>query len=280
MTNSHSSLEISPKIFRIALGVEYNGSEYHGWQAQKSGVASVQAELERALSKVANEAVAVVCAGRTDAGVHASEQVVHFDTTAVRDPRAWIMGTNTHLSHHVSVRWATEVADDFHARFSAVERQYRYVIYNHRVQPALLNRHLTWDYRPLDVARMQEAARHLVGTHDFTSFRAVQCQAKSPVRTLKQLDVVRQGNLIVLNVRANAFLHHMVRNLAGVLIKIGAGEAEPLWAKEVLDARDRRLGGVTAPPFGLYLVRAVYPESFILPQEAPGPNFLGSFGEG
>ncbi|MFB9885392.1 tRNA pseudouridine(38-40) synthase TruA [Balneatrix alpica] len=261
-------------LMRVALGVEYDGSQFHGWQAQKFAVASVQAELEAALSKVAAEPISVICAGRTDTGVHASEQVVHFDTHVTRDMRAWILGTNSNLSRHVSVRWATPVSMDFHARFSAVERQYRYVIYNHSVQPALFNRHLTWTHKPLNVERMQQAANYLLGTHDFTSYRAVQCQAKSPVRTLHELSVQRFGDYIVLNVRANAFLHHMVRNLAGVLMKIGAGEAEPTWAREVLQARDRRLGGVTAPPFGLYLVRAGYPEHFLLPQEAPGPSFI------
>lgn len=264
-------------LFRYALGVEYDGSAYHGWQIQKDGVASVQAEVERALGRIANQPVAVVCAGRTDTGVHATYQVIHIDTHVERPERAWVLGTNTYLPRDINIRWAQQVDDEFHARFAAVERRYRYVIYNADVMPALLARQMTWTFKPLDVGRMQQAAAYLVGEHDFTSYRAVACQAHSPVREVRRLTVHRYGKLVVIDVTANAFLHHMIRNFAGVLMKIGAGEAEPIWAQEVLDARDRRLGGVTAPPFGLYFVDARYPEHYRLPASELGPVFLPQF---
>lgn len=263
-------------VQRIALGVEYKGARYRGWQRQESGVPSVQEALERALSKVAAAPLSVICAGRTDAGVHGSGQVVHFDTMVERPLKAWVMGANANLPPDISVTWAQPMPADFHARFSAVARRYRYVIYNDPVRPAHMAEEVTWNHRPLDVARMCAAARHLVGTHDFTSFRAVQCQAKSPVKTLHHLRVSEHGRFIVLDVRANAFLHHMVRNIAGVLMSIGAGEREPDWAAEVLAARDRRQGGVTAHPYGLYLVRVEYPERFALPARYLGPHFLSA----
>ncbi|WP_207063117.1 tRNA pseudouridine(38-40) synthase TruA [Motiliproteus sp. SC1-56] len=263
-----------PPPFRYALAVEYDGSAYHGWQSQPGDVASVQGCVERALSRVANEPVFVQCAGRTDAGVHASHQVIHFDTHAKRDERAWVLGTNTNLPRDIAIRWARPVSGDFHARFSALERRYRYVIYNGPVKPGLLHRQMTWTHKPLDVEPMRAAAAHLVGRHDFSAYRAVACQARSPVREVRRLSVERFGHLVVIDVSANAFLHHMIRNFAGVLMKIGAGEADPLWAKEVLDGRDRRLGGVTAPPFGLYFVDARYPAEFGLPASELGPAFL------
>ncbi|MCW8887141.1 MAG: tRNA pseudouridine(38-40) synthase TruA [Motiliproteus sp.] len=266
-----------PPLFRYAMAVEYDGSRYHGWQRQQAGVASVQAAVEAALSKIANEPVTVICAGRTDTGVHASYQVIHFETHAVRPERGWVMGTNTKLPDDVSIKWAKSVGQDFHARFSALERRYRYLIHTAPVKPGVLNKGVTWTHKTLDESRMQLAGDYLVGTHDFSSYRAVACQARSPVRELRHLWVRRIGDLIVIDVRANAFLHHMIRNIAGVLMKIGAGEAEPEWAKEVLDARDRRLGGVTAPPFGLYFVDARYPDSHNLPKSPLGPFFLAEF---
>lgn len=263
-------------VSRIALGVEYKGARYRGWQRQEAGVPSVQEALERALSKVAAEPVTVICAGRTDAAVHASGQVVHFDTRVERPLKAWVMGTNANLPGDISVTWAQPMPAHFHARFSATARRYRYAIYNDPVRPAHLAEEITWNHRPLDVARMREAARALVGTHDFTSFRAVQCQAKSPIKTVHHLEVIEHGRFIVLDVRANAFLHHMVRNIAGVLMSIGAGEREPQWVAEILAARDRRSGGVTAHPYGLYLVRVEYPEEFRLPQRYLGPHFLSA----
>lgn len=260
----------------MALGVEYKGARYRGWQRQEAGTPSVQEALERALAKVADAPVSVVCAGRTDACVHGSGQVVHFDTEAQRPLRAWVMGTNANLPPDISVTWAQPMPPEFHARFSAVARRYRYVIYSDPVRPAHSAEEVTWNHRPLDVVRMREAAQALVGTHDFTSFRAVQCQAKSPIKTLHHLKVIEHGRFIVLDIRANAFLHHMVRNIAGVLMAIGAGEREPSWAAEVLAARDRRQGGVTAYPYGLYLVRVEYPDSFELPSRYLGPHFLSA----
>ncbi|RDE24469.1 tRNA pseudouridine(38-40) synthase TruA [Motiliproteus coralliicola] len=269
---------VEPPLFRYALCVEYDGSGYHGWQSQPGDVKSVQGCVEKGLSKVANEPVKVICAGRTDAGVHGCYQIIHFDTHAVRDERAWVLGTNTNMPYDINIRWAKQVSDSFHARFSALERRYRYVIYNAPVMPALLNRQLSWTHKPLDVERMQRAGDFLIGEHDFNAYRAVGCQAHSPVREVRQLDVSRHGQLIVIDVRANAFLHHMIRNIAGVLMKIGSGEAEPEWAREVLESRDRRQGGVTAPPFGLYFVDAKYPEEHQLPASELGPLFLPQLG--
>lgn len=266
----------APGVSRIALGIEYKGARYRGWQRQESGVPSVQAALEKALSQVAAEPVSLMCAGRTDAGVHASGQVVHFDTRVERPLKAWIMGGNANLPPDISVTWAKVMPAEFHARFKAFARRYRYVIYNDPIRPAHLAEEVTWNHRPLDVARMREAAAHLVGTHDFTSFRAVQCQAKSPVKTVHHLEVIEHGRFIVIDVRANAFLHHMVRNFAGVLMTIGAGEREPGWVAEVLAAHDRRAGGVTAHPYGLYLVQVEYPPEFELPQRYLGPHFLSA----
>lgn len=266
----------APGVSRIALGIEYKGARYRGWQRQESGVPSVQAALEKALSQVAAEPVSLMCAGRTDAGVHASGQVVHFDTRVERPLKAWIMGGNANLPPDISVTWAKVMPAEFHARFKAFARRYRYVIYNDPIRPAHLAEEVTWNHRPLDVASMREAAAHLVGTHDFTSFRAVQCQAKSPVKTVHHLEVIEHGRFIVIDVRANAFLHHMVRNFAGVLMTIGAGEREPGWVAEVLAARDRRAGGVTAHPYGLYLVQVEYPPEFELPQRYLGPHFLSA----
>ncbi|WEW97403.1 tRNA pseudouridine(38-40) synthase TruA [Pseudomonas nitroreducens] len=263
-------------VSRIALGVEFKGSRYRGWQRQEDGVPTVQGALEKALSRVADHPVSLMCAGRTDALVHASGQVVHFDTTVERPLKAWIMGTNANLPGDISVTWAKVMPAHFHARFSAMARRYRYVIYNDQIRPAHQAEEVTWNHRPLDASRMREAARALVGTHDFTSFRAVQCQAKSPVKTVHHLEVIEHGRFIVLDIRANAFLHHMVRNFAGVLMSIGAGERPSEWAAEVLEARDRRAGGVTAHPYGLYLVRVEYPEEFVLPERYLGPHFLSS----
>ncbi len=253
---------------RIALGVEYDGSTFQGWQLQKHSDNTVQFALEQALARVADHPLRVVCAGRTDTGVHAMEQVVHFDTPAQRTPRQWVFGTNANLPKSVCVLWAKQVPDDFHARFCAIRRRYRYVIINRPVRPTFHAGRTTWQFRPLEVESMRRAARYLIGTHDFTSYRAQACQAKSPVRTVTRLDVQRHGDFVVIDIEANAFLHHMVRNIAGVLMEIGCGKRPPQWAREVLEHRDRRLGGVTAPPHGLYLAGVDYPVHFDLPRLA------------
>ena len=249
---------------KIALGVEYDGSAYCGWQIQKDAV-TVEACLTEAVSRVADHQVKLHCAGRTDTGVHASAQVVHFETDARRELHAWILGVNVNLPADISGLWVQPVSDDFHARFSATGRVYRYFILNRLARPALLSGQITWQYQPLDEARMQEAAEHLVGEHDFSSYRASGCQAKSPVRDLRRLQVTRQGERVMIEVEANAFLHHMVRNIAGVLMTIGMGREEPDWAVDVLKARDRTLGGVTAAADGLYLIGVRYPAHFGLP---------------
>lgn len=273
--NSQQSESDKPKTKRYALCVEYAGAAYRGWQTQKEkDVPSIQETVEQALSKIANEPVKVICAGRTDACVSGTYQIIHFDTSAQRPDRAWVMGTNTKLPDDIAIRWAKCVDDSFHARFSALERRYRYLIYSAPVKPGLLSRGVTWTHKQLNISRMQAAADYLIGEHDFTSYRAIGCQAKSPVREVRAMDIYRAGELIVIDVRANAFLHHMIRNFAGVLMKIGAGEAEPGWAKEVLEARDRTQGGVTAPPYGLYFVDVKYPEHYELPKSELGPYFL------
>ena len=255
-------------VRRIAAVVEYDGAGFSGWQRQ-DGVPSVQQAVEAALSQVADEPVRVTVAGRTDAGVHAAAQVIHFDAHARRSDYAWLRGANSNLPDNVALLWAAEVAADFHARFAATGREYHYVILNRPVRPTHLARRVTHEYRALDVARMQVAASYLTGTHDFSSFRAMQCQAKSPVRELRELAVRRHGEFVVIKAAANAFLHHMVRNLAGVLMDIGAGEHEPVWARAVLEARDRTVGGITARPDGLYLTAVDYPERFGIPRVPP-----------
>lgn len=259
---------------RLAIGVDFNGAAYRGWQTQQAGVRSVQETLETAISTVAAQAVTVTGAGRTDAGVHASGMVAHFDTDALRSPRQWLLGVNTKLPDDIALRWIAPVSDEFHARFKAVARRYRYVIFNHPVRSSLLAGMVTWHYHALDLARMQAAATHLVGVHDFTSFRAAACQSKKAVRNVQFLTLTQQGPLIVLDIQADGFLHHMVRNIVGVLMAVGQGKATPGWAKEVLDARDRTLGGITAPADGLYFVDALYPLPFNLPKEPLGPAFL------
>lgn len=255
---------------RVAMGVEYDGTAFHGWQTQ-GDVRTVQQELEKAVSRVADHPVTIHCAGRTDTGVHGVGQVVHFDTEAARTPRNWVLGTNVNLPGDVSITWAQPVADDFHARFSAISRSYRYRILNRANRSSLWRDRAVWIHRPLDERRMQAAAAYLVGTHDFSSYRALACQAKSPVRTVTELRVTREREQIVIDISANGFLHHMVRNIAGVLIAIGEGDQPVTWTRDVLQYRDRTLGGVTAPPQGLYLMQVGYPEEYGLPT---GPVLL------
>lgn len=257
---------------KIAAGIEYDGSGFCGWQRQQ-GVRTVQEVVEAAFAKVADHPVQVVCAGRTDAGVHATGQVVHFETEAARSERSWVLGANVNLPPDVTVHWAREVPEDFHARFSARARRYRYLICNRWVRPAILRGRVTWFHKPLDVERMRRAGAHLLGEHDFSSFRALACQAKSPVREVRALQVSREGDYIAIDVTANAFLHHMVRNIAGVLLAVGTGERPVEWVPQLLAARDRTVGGVTAPPDGLYLVEVRYEPRYGLPREPIVPAF-------
>ncbi len=249
---------------RIALAVEYNGTPFCGWQIQPH-CHSVQAELEQALTRIADEPINVSCSGRTDTGVHGIAQVVHFDTSAIRPLRAWTFGTNTHLNEHVAVHWAGEVSGDFHARFKALNRSYQYRILNRGTRSGLYSDKLSWVNQSLDVDAMHTAAQQLLGVHDFSAFRSADCQAKHAVRDLQQLDVKRHGQLISIDVRANGFLHNMVRILSGCLIKIGKHEADAAWLLDVLEQRDRTRAGMTAPAQGLYFVQPAYPSEFSIP---------------
>ncbi|RKS66518.1 tRNA pseudouridine38-40 synthase [Photorhabdus asymbiotica] len=258
---------------KIALGIEYDGSQYYGWQRQQE-VKSIQGCLEQALSKVADEPISVFCAGRTDAGVHATGQVVHFETSAQRKDAAWTMGVNAHLPADIAVRWVKTVDEDFHARFSATARRYRYIIFNHRYRPAVLASGVTHFYYPLDEKRMHQAAQYLLGENDFTSFRAVQCQSKTPWRNVMHINVNRYGHYVVIDIKANAFVHHMVRNIAGSLMEIGCGNQDINWMARLLALKDRTKAAATAKSAGLYLVAVDYPEQFNLPESVMGPLFL------
>ena len=249
---------------RIALGLEYDGSGFCGWQSQTSGCA-VQDALERALSSIAGHPVSVVTAGRTDAGVHAVAQVVHFDTAAQRPDSAWVRGANALLPDSVGVLWARPVDEEFHARFSARERCYRYVLLNHPVRPALLAGRVGWFHAPLDVALMREAALLLVGEHDFSAFRAAECQAKSPVKELRRIEIVRKDDFILFEFCASAFLHHMVRNLVGSLVYVGKGKHPPGWMRELLVSRNRVNAAPTFSAHGLYLTSVGYDAQWGLP---------------
>jgi tRNA pseudouridine38-40 synthase len=259
---------------RYALGVEYDGSEFSGWQRlgapgdpRRRHEPTVQGAVEEALTFVAGHAVGVVCAGRTDAGVHAACQVVHFDSEAERQPRAWVLGATTRLPPAVCVLWCVPVDGDFHARFSARARRYRYRILNRPVRPALDRQYLSWERRPLDAPAMHDAAQALLGEHDFSAFRTVHCQAAHPRREIQVLDVRRTGDIVEVEIQANAFLHHMVRNIVGSLLPIGRGERPEGWMAELLAGRDRTLAGPTAPPDGLVFVGPRYPAACQLPAE-------------
>jgi tRNA pseudouridine38-40 synthase len=250
---------------RIALGIEYDGSHFSGWQTQEAGVRTVQSCVESALSKVANHPVSVICAGRTDRGVHAFAQVIHADVEVERPMRAWILGATVNLPKDINVLWAQPVDNEFHARFSAKARHYRYIILNRPTRSAIYAKRVSWFCRPLDVEKMREASQYLIGTHDFSSYRAINCQAKSPVKTVHYINITQYEQQIRIDIGANAFLHHMVRNIAGVLMGIGVGDQPPAWAKIVLEARDRTAGGVTAQPDGLYFCKVDYPEQYQFP---------------
>jgi tRNA pseudouridine38-40 synthase len=255
---------------RIVLGLEYLGSAYCGWQSQPIGGA-VQDRLERALAAFLGQSTSVVCAGRTDTGVHASGQVVHLDTDIERSPQSWVRGTNSFLPDDIRVRWAValegELAKDFHARFSAVSRRYRYLLLNDPVAPAIDHNRVGWFHGDLDAELMHAAAQQLVGEHDFSAFRSSECQAKTPVKTVHECTVRRDGRLLVIDIRANAFLHHMVRNIVGSLVYVGAGRESAAWLQEVLLARDRARAAPTFAASGLYLTHVEYDPRFGLPHD-------------
>lgn len=249
---------------RIAIGIEYDGTAYNGWQRQRTGV-GVQQVVEQALAEVADEAVEVTCAGRTDTGVHATGQVAHFDTTAERSDRGWLLGANTNLPDDINLSWVRPVDGEFHARFAATARAYRYQILNRLVRSALHRQRAWWVYQPLDHERMHTAAQALLGQHDFSAFRAAGCQASTAMREITSINVQRDDGWILLDVTANAFLQHMVRNIIGTLVAVGSGEEDISWPATVLETRDRTRAGIAAPPHGLTLVRVDYPEQFGIP---------------
>ncbi len=250
---------------RIALGVEYDGSEFNGWQSQSDGC-TVQDNIQLALSRIAGAPVSIIAAGRTDTGVHALEQVIHFDTDAERPLSAWVRGVNAMLPPSIAILWAHIVPEEFHARFSAQARSYQYVLINRPARSAVHHGKVGWFHAPLDVQAMRAAAQHLLGEHDFTSFRAAECQAKSPVKNLAQLDISQQGDTIIFDLSANAFLHHMVRNIVGCLVYVGKGKHPPEWMQEVLAARQRKIAAPTFAPDGLYLRHITYDAKWALPQ--------------
>lgn len=270
--------ERTPMTGRLAMGVEYDGSAYCGWQRLKHS-ASVQASLEDALSKVANRKVTIHASGRTDSGVHATRQIIHFDAPVPRSQKAWVFGANANLPRDVAVRWVTEVPDEFHSRFKALARRYRYVVLNQPSRPVLERANVTWCRDSLDADAMHRAAQALVGEHDFSSFRAAGCQSKTPWRHLHFIEVHRHGPLVVIDVQGNAFLHHMIRNIAGALITVGRGERGDDYLAELMALKDRSLADVTAPASGLHFVDSLYDERWGLPREPLGPNLLAFLGE-
>ena len=260
---------------RVAARIEYHGGHYHGWQAQPHlSVPTVQEALEASLQQIAGESVKTTCAGRTDTGVHGFAQVVHFDDPVGRSLKAWVMGANRYLPVDIRVHWAWEVNDAFHARFSATARRYRYIICNTPTRPALLHDLVTWHRHTLDIEPMNAAAETLLGEQDFSAFRAASCQASSPNRCVTACTVIRQGDFVVVDITANAFLHHMVRNIVGSLLAVGSGSSTVEWFETVLQGRDRTQAADTAPAEGLYLVDVTYPEEFGLPRTPDGPTLL------
>lgn len=262
-------------MLKIALGIEYDGSQYYGWQRQKT-LPAIQAILETALGYVANEPITLFCAGRTDAGVHATNQVVHFETNARRLDVAWTMGVNANLPDNIAVRWVQSVSCHFHARFSALARRYRYIIYNSKYKPAILHAGMLHYHLPLDAVKMQNSAKCLLGENDFSAFRAAQCQSKTPWRYVHHIHVSRFNHYIIVDIKANAFVHHMVRNIVGSLLEVGCGQRPENWIAELLTGRDRTLAAATAKAKGLYLVDVDYPAEYNLPKLTLGPLFIDS----
>ncbi len=259
---------MSSPVRRLAVGIEYDGTRYAGWQHQP-GLETIQDSLQKALSAVADHPVTVAAAGRTDAGVHACAQVAHFDTRADRPVRGWVLGANSHLPSDIAVNWAMEVESSFHARHTAQGRTYRYCILRRATRPALLRDRVCWTRAALDAKAMHEGAQALVGEHDFSSFRAVECQSTTAMRHVDSISVKADGPLVVLELSANAYLQHMVRNIAGTLMEVGAGEKPPAWVAETLAAKDRSRAGITAPASGLYLWQVRYPKSLQIPETVP-----------
>jgi len=247
---------------RYAACIEYDGSAFSGWQAQKHQVRTIQKAVEIAISKVANQDVRIITAGRTDAGVHATHQIIHFDSDAERTNFAWCRGTNRFLDKDVRLLWVQPTMGDFHARFSALTRSYRFIIRNTPIQSALFRHYSSHEFRSLDAAKMAQAGQCLLGKHDFSSFRAAGCQAHSPIRTVLHFELNSKDSWIWFDITANAFLQHMVRNIAGSLIEVGCGMRSLEWMNDVLQTKDRTQGGTTAPPNGLYLIGVGYPEQF------------------
>lgn len=262
---------------RVALAVEYHGSTFFGWQSQrKLNLPTVQETLESALSQVAASSISTICAGRTDTGVHASHQIVHFDTPVARPEKAWVFGGNTLLPEGVAIKWAKPVSAEFHARFSATARRYRYIIHNGSTRSAHLGLLTTFFPHPLDAELMHREAQCLLGERDFSSFRGAGCQSNTPMRNVHHVRVSRVGAFVIVDIQANAFLLHMVRNIVGTLLAVGAGRQPPGWTAEVFAAKDRARAAPTAPPQGLYLVDVHYPAQFALPENTLGPAFLPS----
>lgn len=256
--------------------LEYKGSRYYGWQMQQEQLSTIQHCVDEAIARVANEQVTTFCAGRTDKGVHATAQIIHFDAHHKRQTHQWLLGVNSFLPPDIRFHWFKEVCEAFHARFSAVSRRYCYIIANTRVRPALFSDYLTWYNGFLDIDKMIKATHFLLGEHDFTSYRASQCQALSPIRTINHLEITRNNSLILIDIEANGFLHHMIRNIVGVLLTIGSGKKQPEWADEVLQARNRSAGDVTAKANGLYFIHAGYPDKYQLGNEIHYPLFIPS----
>ncbi|AOA57209.1 tRNA pseudouridine(38-40) synthase TruA [Acinetobacter larvae] len=259
---------------RFAIGIEFCGTRYRGWQTQQAGVRSIQQTIETVLSKIADEPISLHGAGRTDAGVHATNMVAHFDTQAIRPERGWIMGANSQLPKDIAIQWIQAMDQDFHARFKAQARRYRYVVYHSPRRPALLYKQVTHAYYPLNVEKMIAAAKKFEGTHNFESFRAAACQSNQPVRHVKHCRLIQHGPFLILDIQADGFLHHMVRNIMGCLLEIGQECYDIAHIDEIFAAQDRKAAGITAPPDGLYFIHADYPAQFNLPHIPLGPQWL------
>jgi len=277
LAGRHFSTEPIPADTRVACRIEYDGSRYNGWQSQsQAGTSTVQGSVEAALADIANKPIHVHCAGRTDAGVHAFSQVIHFDAPVARSSKAWVIGGNANLPQDIRIHWAEPLAGSFHARFSALARRYRYIIANTGIRPALLHAHVAWHRRQLDAAAMHSAAQALLGEQDFSAFRAASCQSRTPMRNVQFIGVERRGDFVIVEILANAFLHHMVRNIAGSLLAVGDGRKPQHWLGELLAGRNRKVAAETAPASGLYLVDVQYPSEFSLPPTPYGPELLGT----